>query len=91
MKDSISKVQTAPHIALMTNENGHVSKNVGGLFSARYIHMISSTVLNNDVCWYSWPSGNTQTHPPRVGAEIKVTYNILAQNRIRGVGATVAS
>ena len=28
---------------------------------------------------------------PRVGAEIKVVYNIVAQNKIRGVGATVAS
>ena len=91
MKDSISKVQTAPHIALMTNENGHVSKNVGGLFSARYIHMISSTVLNNDVCWYSWASGNTQTHPSQVGAEIKVTSTMLVQNKVRGVGTTVAS
>ena len=75
----------------MTNENGHVSKNVGGLFSARYIHMISDTVLNNDVCWYPCPSGNTQAHLLLMEAEIKVTYNMLAQNRIRGVGATVAS
>ena len=50
--------------------------------------MISSTVLNNDASCYSWPSGNTQTHPSQVGAEIKVTYNILAQNKIRGVGTT---
>ena len=42
--------------------------------------MTSSTILNTDVCWYSWPSGNTQTHLltqnlihlPQVGAEIKV-------------------
>ena len=26
--------------------------------------------------------------PPRVGAEIKVTCNMLAQNKIRGVGTT---
>ena len=61
----------------------HVSKNVSGQH-----HMISSTVLNNDASCYSWPSGNTQTHPSQVGAEIKVTYNILAQNKIRGVGTT---
>jgi len=29
--------------------------------------------------------------PPQVGVEIKVMYNILTQNKIRGVGATVAS
>ena len=72
--------------------SGHVSKNVDGLFSTRYIqchnlvlikdihvhHMISSTVLNTDVSQYSWPSGNTQAHPSQVGAEIKVAHNMLA-------------
>ena len=53
--------------------------------------MISSTVLNTDVCSYSWPNGNTRIHLPQVGAEIQLTYNVLAQNRIRGVGANVAS
>ena len=65
------------------NKDIHVSKNVYGRH-----HMISSTVLNNDVCWYSWPSGNTQTHVPQVGEEIKVLYNMLVQNVIRGVGTT---
>ena len=37
---------------------------------------------------YGLVAGNTQTHHPQVGAEIKVTYNMLVQNKIRGVGTT---
>ena len=62
------------------NKDIHVSQNVTS--------HASSTVLNNDPSWYSWPSGKSQTHPPRVEAETKVTYNMLAQNKIRGVGTT---
>ena len=29
--------------------------------------------------------------PHQVGVEMKVTYNMLTQNKIRGVGTTVAS
>ena len=41
-------------------------------------HMNSSTVLNTDVCWYSWPSRNSQTHLPQVG--VGCTLRTLCMN-----------
>lgn len=48
-------------------------------------HMISSTVLNNDVFKYSWPSENSQTLPPPPKWEQDAHYN-----KIIVVAVTVA-